>query len=254
MMDHVVLLKWHVMLGCDIHNEITATWPPLPAPNVPHIVGMRLAGLSGQASLTGDDVVANGWNIVQRDSDISAFIPHIPIPPFPPIILLALIIPTSGSKSYFGPSTVIANKKPIAGALLGPINLQLNCADPCPLPCGIVIAWGSVVCGMTWGDIIGGFIGMAIDAAMSFAINKVAGLFGMRAEDKMLKDLIGTYAGIAISQLLGSPIGYSFSVPGHVAGDDANPGNWGSNAGHAAGNAIDKANNSTSNDPHTEQH
>ena len=71
---------------------------------------------TGGASMTGDDVLANNWNIIQRDSDIQYGIPHIPLPPFPPCVLALLWTAISGSKSYFGPSSVLGNGKPIAAA------------------------------------------------------------------------------------------------------------------------------------------
>ncbi len=118
---HHLLLKWHPMVGCDFHMELTFTWPPVPAPYTPHLVGQRLAGFGG-ASMTGDDVLANNWNIIQRDSDIQYGIPHIPLPPFPPCVLALLWTALSGSKSYFGPSSVLGNGKPIAAALFVYVN------------------------------------------------------------------------------------------------------------------------------------
>lgn len=117
---HIVLRQYHVMAGCDYHNEVTATPPPVPAPMIPHVVGhvMQGWGITATALMTDDKVKALGTKIMQRDTDIGNGIIHVPIPPYPPCALLPLIIPTSGSKSYFGPATVLAQGKPIAGAVL----------------------------------------------------------------------------------------------------------------------------------------
>jgi hypothetical protein len=255
--DHVVMLKWHVMAGCDVHNEITVVLVPMPM--VPHVVGMVLNGLWG-ASKTSDRTIAKNWNIIQRDSDISYGIIHVPVV-LPACALAPLIILTAGSKSYFGPSSVLAEKKPIAGALFKYVNWQLNCADPCPMPTGFVACWGTVVCGMTWGDIIGGFIAMVLDCAIQAVINagtgaiaKYAGFAaatGKEACSVAAARLLPPFISAAIQQLLGSPVGYT-NAPGRDDGSMVNPGNWGTAAGHAAGDAM--SGRSAASDPHTEQH
>jgi hypothetical protein len=245
------------MIGCDVHLELTFTWPPVPVPFTPHAVGQRLAGLGG-ASMTGDDVLANNWNIIHRDSDISYGIPHIPIPPFPPCVLALLWTGLSGSKSYFGPSSVRANNKPIAAALFVYVNPQLNCDDPLPLPTGIAITWSNVVCGLTWGDIIGGFLAMGIDMAISFLLNKLGGKIASKLIPKKAAkwavEAINTTVNAIFQQITGSPVGYTYSVPGHVLGDPFNPGNWGPMIGHWIGDQIDHVADSFVDDAAVEQH
>lgn len=260
------------MVGCDFHMELTFTWPPVPAPYTPHLVGQRLAGFGG-ASMTGDDVLANNWNIIQRDSDIQYGIPHIPLPPFPPCVLALLWTAISGSKSYFGPSSVLGNGKPIAAALFVYVNPQLNCDDPLPLPTGVAITWSNVVCGLTWGDIIGGFLSMGFDMLISWVLNKLgSGIAGKLTPKGLVPGAVKAIEATVntiFQQLTGSPVGYTWSLPGHVLGDWANPGNWGPMAGHPLGDLIAQGlgldspapvpsaaptTNSFANDPGVEQH
>ena len=274
---HHLLLKWHPMIGCDFHLELTFTWPPVPVPYTPHIVGQRLAGLGGPAgagTITDDNVLANNWNIILRDSDIQYGIPHIPVPPFPPCVLALLWTALSGSKSYFGPSSVVAkNNDPIAAALLVYVNPQLNCDDPVPLPTGIAITWSNVVCGLTWGDIIGGFLSMGLDIAISFLLNKLGSRISAKlipkSASQVVTKAIETTVSSVLQQLTGSPIGYTWSIPGHLFGNAANPGNWGPLIGHPLGELIGRVTgldspapaapttpsaNNFANDPSVEQH
>jgi hypothetical protein len=236
---HHLLLQRHPMAGLDFHLELTFTWPPVPVPFTPHIVGQLMQGFGG-ASLT-SNVTADGMTIVQRDSDIQYGIPHIPLP-FINCVLALLWTGLSGSKSYFGPSKVIANGKPVAAALIVCVNPQLNCDDPTALPTGAALSSSSVVCTMTWGDFLGGLFAAAIDVAITFVLNKlgsaigkgIAGRAGVAATSWVF-DAIGVTATAVLQQITGSPVGYTFSVPGHLGGEWANPGNWGALVGHPLG-------------------
>lgn len=246
---HHLLLKWHPMIGCDRHFELTLTWPPLPAPDIWHLVGQRLAGFGG-ATMTGDDVLANNWNIIMRDSDIQYGIPHIPLPPYPPCVLALLYTGLSGSKSYFGPASVQANGgSPIAAALLVYVNPQLNCND-LPAPTGLAATWSNVVCGMTWGDIIGGFLSAIFDVLITWILNEIGGKIAGRLTPKgaaeWVVEVIKVTTNTVLQQFTGSPVGYTYGVPSHLidwafgdgAGKYANPGNWGTMIGHPLGEWI----------------
>ena len=216
---HCVLLKWHPMLGLDFHNEVTATVPPAYVENVPHVCGHVLYGW-GLGTVTPAAIKANGMQIVMRGSDISNGIIHVPIPPWPPICLLPLVIGFSGSKSHFGPGSVKSNGNPIGAAILVVINLNLNCNSIAPLPTGIVIAPATVVCGMTLGDILGGVFAMASDAIYGFILNKITGGIGSWvAGDELGKVAVKVFADVVSSILqtaFGSPLGWS--LPGGPTG------------------------------------
>lgn len=241
---HNLLRQWHVMIGCDFHNEVTATIPPVPAPMIPHVAGHVMNGW-WLAATTEETVKALGTKIILRDSDISAGIPHVPIPPYPPCALLLLIIPMSGSKCYFGPSSVLAGGKPIACALIIVVNINLNCADPCGMPLNVVITWGNVVCGMSIGDILGGLLAMGIDAAITFAFNRLGSWLGAKFLGKIINPFFnklaeGLLSGL-VQQLTGSPLGYTNAPLHYLFGDNASVGNWGSLLGHGLGEWIGDA-------------
>ena len=249
-MDHALLRKWNPMAGVDPHNEITLAL--VPAPFIPHVVGMVLCGDSNSSRLT-TNVTASDWAIVQRDSDIGAGIPHVPLV-LPACVLFGALLLLSGSKSYFGPSSVRANGKPVAAAvLLHYFNVNLNCADPIYMPNNLVVAWGTVVCGMTWGDIIGGLAAMLIDIILSGAYTLLGAGVSSAAGGKLAKFLVSALASVIAQQLAGSPVGFSVA-PGRDENSNWNPANWGPKLGHGLGDLISNAPKTTSNDPATEQH
>lgn len=207
-----LLLQWHPMLGLDFHNEITATPPPAPAPNVPHVAGHVLYGWT-LGDMAPAPIKADGMRIAQRGTDIKNGIPHVPIPPWPPICLLPLIIGFSGSKSHFGPAAVTAGGKPVAAAIAVVMNLNLNCNSVAPLPTGIVVAPSTVVCGMSLGDILGGFFAMGADALFGFVLNKITGGIGNwlagDAIGKIAQKVFSDTASAILQTLFGSPLGWS---------------------------------------------
>jgi hypothetical protein len=262
-MWHCLLLELDPMLGVDFHGEITATPVPAPAPFIPHVAGMFLHGWTplGPSMTVRSKTAANYLRIVQKGSDISFGIIHVPTPVWPPCVL-AVIITTvgSGSKSYFGPTSVVAEGTPVASALIPPAyNINLNCGT-IPTPTGNVLAPCTVVTGMTWGDILGGLVAMVIDCALQAAMNYLCGfickwsvlakVLGKCAPT--LKTVLENAIPAIVQQITGSPIGYTFSVPGHIGGnpDDStnpwNPGNWGNWVGNKVQKAIDGPGPSTS--------
>lgn len=209
---HCVMLQWHPMVGLDFHDEITATAPPAPAPNIPHVCGHVLYGWT-LGDMSPPAIKANGMRIALRGTDIKNGIPHVPIPPWPPILLLPLVIGFSGSKSHFGPASVTAKGKPIAAAIAVVVNLNLNCNSLAPLPTGIVVAPSTVVCGMTLGDILGGFFAMGADALFGFVLNKITGGIGKwvagDAIGKVAAKVLGDTVSAVLQTLFGSPLGWS---------------------------------------------
>jgi hypothetical protein len=230
------------MVGCDPHNEVNVAIPPTPAPFVPHLVGHKLEGWgwTPTALMTSDKTIALTTKIMQRNTDIGNGIPHLPLPPWPPCALLILIIPFSGSKSYWGASAVLMEGKPVAAAILVVVNVNLNCADPCALPFNIVITWGNVVCGMTVGDIIGGMVAMYVDMAITGAFYAMG--LGISSKlgitNKFFDGLVTGLISQVVQQLTGSPLGYTWG-PGQGLSSWGSVGNWGPNIGALVGSAID---------------
>jgi hypothetical protein len=238
-----ILRQYHVMAGCDFHNEVNAVIPPTPAPFVPHVVGHVLQGwgLTPTALMTSEKTKALGTKIMQRNTDIGNGIIHVPIPPYPPCALLILIIPFSGSKSYWGASSVLMEGKPVAAAILVVVNLNLNCGDPIAQPFNLVLTWGNVVCGMTVGDIIGGIVAMYVDMAITGAFYAMG--LGISSKlgitNKFFDGLVSGLISQVIQQLTGSPLGYTWGPGQAVSSDWGSIGNWGPNIGSLVGRAID---------------
>lgn len=193
-----VLIEFHLMVGLDAHKDIIPGAPPVPVPFAPHMTSAMLNWMM-TPSMSSD--VRATWTygrVMQRGTDIQSYIPHIPLSPA--VSLAPLLTMTSGSKSHFGPATVKVNGSPIAAALGGVVNPNLNCGD-IPTPTGIVVAPNTVLTSMSVGDIIGGILAMATDAFLQAVANELTGGLG---------DVEG-----AIAQLfMGTPVGYSFNSAG----------------------------------------
>jgi hypothetical protein len=198
-MFHCVLIEYHPMLGVDLHEDVVPPLPPAPPTPVPFAPHLTTALLNWVVPAATADTVhatpAHG-RVMKRGTDIQNFIPHIPLTP---AAMLALLLTSfSGSKSYFGPASVLVKKSPVAVALALVVNYNLNCGD-IPTVSGIVMAPNTVVAGMTWGDLLGGLFAMYIDAAMQAALNKL-----------MPSGLGGGILGLFV----GSPLGFAFNANG----------------------------------------
>jgi hypothetical protein len=198
-----VLAHLHPMIGSDFHDEIAP--PGVPAPNIPHLVAGMLSfppwGVATNSDHINPTVLTSAGMAMNKGCDMGFFIPHIPLPPAPANILAPVLTLTSGSKSNFGGQNQLAGKKPLAGACLKVVNLNLNCGGPSrpPLPSGFVLAlFQTTWQGMTWGDLIAGALHMLVDSFIQYRINKFlsTGLGG-----KALNWLMGRIAGALASRL-----------------------------------------------------
>lgn len=169
MLKHAVLKNWHPMVGADRH----VPWPPgspAPAPAPVFYVAFSVMwGLSVVASYA-KDVSSNYHGLTMlKVTDIGPMIPHVG----PPSVLMALEIPLSSSKSYFGSSRYVSQGKPIAVALLLALNPNLNCGTPLPTPTGCAIGLTTHWVDMSWGDILSGLLQMCCDIAIMWALSKL---------------------------------------------------------------------------------
>lgn len=166
---HAVMKHWHPMIGRDMHIP----WPPgspSPAPSpAPYVTTSTLLGLGITASYAPTHQSQGMGMTMQVGTDIGPMIPHIGTPSN----LLPIEIPLSSSISYFGPGNYMAGGQPLAAALLGMTNPNLNCGTPVPLPVGEVIALNTHFVGMSLGDILGGLGAMAADFVVQSALQKV---------------------------------------------------------------------------------
>lgn len=234
----------HPVIGCDFHQELTTTVPPVPAP-MPHLVLVLLGNLPG-ALIFGTVKRSDNSEgkqpvlveclqvpIILQESDIGPFIVHVPLAPFTPSPLTFFNTLGSGSTSEFFAFSVKVHDKPVAIANLVYATVNLNCGFPCSAPTGLVAAPATVFAGFRWGDLLAGLAGMAMDAALSWAINAAfngtslkgdGGLLGSngvlanRMVNGTLRSIFtnaGFQAGLQYFLgsfgLLGSPMGYSNS-------------------------------------------
>lgn len=207
-MDCNILNTNHWMLGIDLHDAIC---PPSPKlfPFMPHAVFMKLCGVTPLTVQEAKKVLSDNTSTCQRGTDMGPFIPHIFYNALIPVIMLG-----SGSISEFGAFTVLVQGNPVATACFGPVNSNLNCCDPVPLPLNIVLASTTNMAGMRFGDFVGSIISMAVDMAVQFLSNKISGGLGGGNIDpsKGIKAALARKATQwAIGIVIGSPVG--FSIP-----------------------------------------
>ncbi|WP_182867487.1 hypothetical protein [Stieleria mannarensis] len=173
---------WHPMMGIDFHIP----WPPgspSPAPSpVPYRTGMVLIGTSMIASYAPTHLSMGYGMSMQQGTDIGFLIPHIG----PPSVLLAIEIPLSSSKSYFGVARYPAEGKPICVAMSLMVNMNLNCGTPVPTPTGMVLALNTHMVSMSLADMIYGSVHMLLDfglqSLLQWAGGKAGGLIAARFE------------------------------------------------------------------------
>jgi hypothetical protein len=274
-MKHGVLKTWHPMVGRDFHIP----WPPgspAPAPSpVPYVTVAPMIGPTMAVATYANDFYSHYHGLTMlKVTDIGPFIPHFG----PPSVLLAIEVPLSSSKSYFGSSRFQSGGQPIAVSLFFVPHLNLNCGTPMPTPTGVVFAITTHRVNMTWGDIFSGLWQMAVDWAITTALSWLGGKLGnaitsaieaavfnavvaLGVSDALVALMkaapgIGTGVATVLGFLFGSPLGIdasTFGMLGQTTGDDGQPtnrggpgdiaGNWyakqGDDAGQALGNYLD---------------
>ncbi|MCA9663432.1 MAG: hypothetical protein KC486_34195 [Myxococcales bacterium] len=169
-----VIANHHPMLGVDLHDSFPAFISP-PLPRGPHLVGAMvhwgpwwMAGAKEAA-----DVLMPPGRMMSSIFDIGMLIPHVPLCAN---VYFWLYILTSSSQAHFGVASVRTSKGPIAAALMLYANPQLQCEGPLTMPpaptapTAMVLAPNTVVAGMTIGDVIAGFVTMALTSALTFGI------------------------------------------------------------------------------------
>jgi hypothetical protein len=161
-------------LGVSLHA--CANPMPLPSP-VPHVEGglrMRESALFAKIS---DNVYFDRFPAVQLGHDVGFLIPHYNlIPPLPPNLLLAVIIPFSSAKVTFGRSSVLVNKTP--AAMYRVFLPMLLCGDPLKLPAGFVLEAGfrnTVVFTLTSQDVLQGIARIVWENIKSLIIKELGG-------------------------------------------------------------------------------
>lgn len=187
-----ILTNIHLMLGRDIH--LGTIGPPDPPKPMPHYVAQVLGGLNLSAKLV-PSVSSHNFIVLNQGSDIGMGIGHVA-----PNILFPIYVLTSSSTSNFGSFTVLSGDKPTAVALGVYVNMNLNCGQPVNTPTGMVIAPGCNMIGMTFGEILAGLVSIAVNMAISFALDRLGKVnFGKKFNKKWgLEIMQGKMADYAI--------------------------------------------------------
>ena len=210
------------MVGIDLHDSLIFAPTPAgvaPQPVQPHVVaGFLRYAIFGLVTGKPNMTVLGDWGaLLSRGTDIGLpGLPHWQVsPPFYDL-LTPLYIAGAGSKSEWGAHSVMLAQGQVAAAVLFFVNFNLNCCGATipPTFTGLVIAPSTIKVGMTWGDIIAGYIAGIFDSLLQYGLNQLFGRIFPPGSSKLAKQLL-----MAFLQLIGStfgtgtPLGYS---PGYT--------------------------------------
>jgi hypothetical protein len=170
-----------MMAGCDIHKYIPIGPPPLfsgpPIPAHPHIVFAPFLQPTATFWKRTGTVKSGNWQMIQGSFDIY-FVLHVPWLVPPPGLLEAIEIETvfkgSGSKAQLTAHSVTGEGSALATCIVSAFGLNLNCQDlGISAPTGIVLNINSVETSPTAGDYVGAYVGMCVDNAIGFLLDKI---------------------------------------------------------------------------------
>lgn len=187
------------------HAEITP--PPYTAPPNPTHPFMEIphTNMWGPGASMAKKTMTDRFFPAQLGHDSGIGIPHagLPVGPLTPVAIAA-----SFCKSTFGAGTVLTEKKPTAGHL-PPVIPLLQCDAPLPLPVGgLLLVPNTVFVGMSFLDVLMGFVRIAIAMAVAYIFNKLGGGNGKLAKKWQKVGEIGPrfggskYAAVMGNQLL----------------------------------------------------
>jgi hypothetical protein len=232
-----VITRYHPMVGCDLHTSQVAFPVPIPPPipYMPHFAAalVRIGPWWMAEPRESPTVETAAGAAMAKIFDIGMFIPQLGVNS--PIILAFLWL-LSCSQAHFGVASVQIKTNdgqgPVAVALALVANPQLNCNDalplpkiapeplPLPLPTGILLAPNTVVAGLTLGDLLAGILSMVLTSVITGAIGAAVGALG-KPLNALASRIIGRTVGplgekilgTLLGWVVGSPAGYSFSLP-----------------------------------------
>lgn len=173
----VMMYSAHLLAQCFMGVGLHTAFPPTPPAPLPHRSSSSLEGLRIGAKYSVTELGMGGISLVARGSDSGMGVPHIPNTN----TLLPAIIAFGSSKVMFGSSKVQINAqggaKHTGCCILPyvPMSFNLACNDPVKFPGDMVIAPNTVFVGMTLGDIVAGFVDMAVDIGLSYVTGKALG-------------------------------------------------------------------------------
>lgn len=176
--------KWNPFRQLDPHTGIFLTVPIPLAGYAAHLSAGVLAipwmgGFFGENKNNEDKVLADGMPIVSREHEPKVLVaPHINLFPFVPAtpnVLIPLLLLGSSSKCEFAVGSVQAKDGAVAVSIGRWNGVNLSCDDPFNLPTCETFNWGTVILGMTKGDMVAGFLLIGFDLLKSWIENAVFG-------------------------------------------------------------------------------
>jgi hypothetical protein len=203
--------KWNSFFNIDWHSGVFMNGPVPVEGGAFHIGAGSFAaawiGL-GSPKNNGDTVLCDGMPIVSRTHEVKyCIVPHwnvVPFSPAQPNVLIPLLVLGSSSKCLLASRSVRCKDGPVATSLpvLKSVGLNQACADPCNMPSSMTFNWGSVIVGITAGDVWAAVFLVVFDMAKSALENYLfgkavkglgrTGFFpGMRAPARWLIEKMG---------------------------------------------------------------
>ncbi len=179
-MECAILKDYDLMIGLDPHGLYPTLLTPVATVAIAHFVsatiGLHLGVIPAGSK---DEHVDNmSGKTMVRGTDRGPWIPHIP---FGPNAKAPLLMLSSSSKTYFGVTTVVTKKGPVAVASFVMVGQNFNCAEMPPAislntPTGLVFSLPSLnFAGMSWGDAIAAGLFIGVDLLTGWVSSKVCG-------------------------------------------------------------------------------
>lgn len=145
-------------------------------------IHLALGQLGGIGATMGNNknnqgrVTADGEQLLSRQHELKKLIlPHYNIiPPFPPNLLIPIILFGSQTKLQFAVGSVKGPDGEIAASPMPSLGIPMSCGDPVSMP-ALSITSGTVLLGFTAGDLVAGLALFATDLALDVVVGKALG-------------------------------------------------------------------------------
>lgn len=187
---HFAHMIAHFFVGVGTHTTITPAAVPIPAG--PHMSAQTLLGLTINAKYAPRVLGMGGIPLCGRGNDSGFIIPHFDLSGT--WALIPVVVALGGSKIMFGSSKtkilLQTGSSTDVGCVLipySPVGSNQACNDPCNYPSDLVISPNTVMVGMTWGDIVGGFADIAFDVALSYLLAAGGGNIAGRLQARLYR-------------------------------------------------------------------
>jgi hypothetical protein len=174
--------KWNPFVQLDLHDGIFLQPPPvIPIAGKAMHIGAGVLAMPwiylGSPKINDNKVLGDGMELVSRGHEPKYLIvPHLNLFPFTPAqinLMIPLLILGSSSKCVFAVGSVVGKDGPIAVSIFSYVGINQACASPCNMPTSLVVNWGTVILGFTWGDLLAAVLIIAADSLISYIQGKI---------------------------------------------------------------------------------